>query len=100
MILGMLSFEFWRYYTNSSRKLPARMPSVAASAAEVRARELLPPRLANRARPETVHKSYTVVPRPMVVEESKYARPLGASGEDRFHKMKARQIAATKAGRK
>lgn len=47
-----------------------------------------------------IHKSYTVVPRPTIVEESKYARPLGASGEDRFRKMKARQIAATKGSRK
>lgn len=85
---------------NSNRKMPARVASVEATAAEVRARELLPPRLANRARPETVHKSYTVVPRPMAVQESKYARPLGASGEDRFRRMRARQIAAAKGGRK
>jgi len=74
--------------------------SAQATAAEARARELLPPRLANRARPETGHASYTVVPRATVVQESKFARPLGSSGEDRFKKMKARQMAASKASRR
>ncbi|KAK2752453.1 Transcription factor iws1 [Arachnomyces sp. PD_36] len=74
--------------------------SAQATAAEARARELLPPRLANRARAEASHTSYTIVPRSTTVQESKFARPLGASGEDRFRKMKARQIAATKASRK
>ncbi|RDW76640.1 transcription factor SPN1 [Aspergillus mulundensis] len=77
-------------------KITSRVKSVQDSAAEARARELLPPRLANRARAEISHTSYTVVPRPTMVQESKFARPLGASGEDRFRKMRARQIAATK----
>lgn len=82
--------------THHSRKLTSRAPSAQATAAEARARELLPPRLANRARADITHTSYTVVPRPTVVQESKFARPLGASGEDRFRKMRARQIAASK----
>ncbi|KAL5342343.1 hypothetical protein BJX70DRAFT_394933 [Aspergillus crustosus] len=77
-------------------KITSRAQSVHASAAEARARELLPPRLANRARAEISHTSYTVVPRPTMVQESKFARPLGASGEDRFRRMRARQIAAAK----
>ncbi|KAL4978371.1 transcription factor iws1 [Aspergillus desertorum] len=77
-------------------KITSRVKSVQDSAAEARARELLPPRLANRARAEISHTSYTVVPKPTMVQESKFARPLGASGEDRFRKMRARQIAATK----
>ncbi|KAL4875339.1 hypothetical protein BJY04DRAFT_224115 [Aspergillus karnatakaensis] len=77
-------------------KITSRTQSVHASAAEARARELLPPRLANRARAEISHTSYTVVPRPTMVQESKFARPLGASGEDRFRRMRARQIAAAK----
>ncbi|KAL2006024.1 hypothetical protein VTN00DRAFT_9678 [Thermoascus crustaceus] len=83
-------------------KLTNRAPvlNAQATAAEARARELLPPRLANRARPETGHVSYTVVPRSTVVQESKFARPLGASGEDRFRKMKARQMGASKASRR
>ncbi|KAL1988935.1 hypothetical protein VTN96DRAFT_6924 [Rasamsonia emersonii] len=74
--------------------------SAQATAAEARARELLPPRLANRARRETGHTTYTVVPRATTVQESKFARPLGASGEDRFRKMKARQMNASKASRR
>ncbi|KAL4915131.1 hypothetical protein BDW62DRAFT_219660 [Aspergillus aurantiobrunneus] len=81
-------------------KITSRVKSVQDSAAEARARELLPPRLANRARAEISHTSYTVVPRPTVVQESKFARPLGASGEDRFRRMRARQIAAAKGTRR
>jgi len=77
-----------------------RVTSAQATAAEARARELLPPRLANRARREVGHTTYTVVPRSTTVQESKFARPLGSSGEDRFRKMKARQIAASKASRR
>ncbi|GIJ83806.1 transcription factor iws1 [Aspergillus pseudoviridinutans] len=82
------------------RKLTARTTSAQASVAEARSRELLPPRLANRARAEITHTSYTIVPRPTVVQESKFARPLGASGEDRFRRMRARQIAASKGSRR
>nr|CAD27305.1 hypothetical protein [Aspergillus fumigatus]CAE47953.1 hypothetical protein, conserved [Aspergillus fumigatus] len=85
-----------KYY----RKLTTRTTSAQASVAEARSRELLPPRLANRARPEITHTSYTIVPRPTVVQESKFARPLGASGEDRFRRMRARQIAASKGSRR
>ncbi|KAJ5204432.1 uncharacterized protein N7498_005311 [Penicillium cinerascens] len=69
-------------------------------AAEARAREMLPPRLANRARVDRTQVSYTVVPRQTAVQESRFARPLGASGEDRFRKMQARQNAAQKASRR
>ncbi|EER24842.1 Transcription factor iws1 [Coccidioides posadasii str. Silveira] len=77
-----------------------RQVSAQATAAEARARELLPPRLASRARAQGGHTTYTVVPRSTMVQESKFARPLGASGEDRFRRMKARQIAATKASKR
>ncbi|OQD78547.1 hypothetical protein PENDEC_c001G01984 [Penicillium decumbens] len=69
-------------------------------AAEARAREMLPPRLANRARVDRTQVTYTVVPRQTAVQESRFARPLGASGEDRFRKMQARQNAAQKASRR
>ncbi|PGH11296.1 transcription factor iws1 [Polytolypa hystricis UAMH7299] len=82
-------------------KLARNQPvSAQATAAQARARELLPPRLANRARAEAGTTSYTIVPRSTMVQESKFARPLGASGEDRFRRMKARQIAASKASRR
>ncbi|KAJ5166873.1 uncharacterized protein N7482_005654 [Penicillium canariense] len=69
-------------------------------AAEARAREMLPPRLANRARVDRTNVTYTVVPRQTAVQESKFARPLGASGEDRFRKMQARNNAAQKGSRR
>lgn len=100
MIQRMRFFPILGGKANQRSQIQARLPSVEATAAEVRARELLPPRLANRARPDTVHRSYTVVPRPTMVKESKFARPLGASGEDRFRKMRARQQTAAKGGRK
>lgn len=61
---------------------------------------MLPPRLMNRARVDRTNVSYTVVPRQTAVRESQFARPLGASGEDRFRKMQARQAAARKASRR
>ncbi|KAF3483217.1 uncharacterized protein GIQ15_02541 [Arthroderma uncinatum] len=81
-------------------RLADRTVSAEASAAEARARELLPPRLANRARVESSHTTYTVVPRSNNIAESKFSRPLGASGEDRFRRMKARQIAASKGSKR
>ncbi|KAJ5301285.1 hypothetical protein PENANT_c023G07781 [Penicillium antarcticum] len=75
-------------------------PTAEMVAAEARAREMLPPRLANRARVDRTQVSYTVVPRQTAVRESQFARPLGASGEDRFRKMQARQVAAKKASRR
>lgn len=61
----------------------------------VRAREqaLAPPvKNPNRARLQTSNTSYSIVPmvtRPEI--NSPFARPLGASGEDAFRRMKARQ---------
>ncbi|KAJ5127123.1 hypothetical protein N7448_007902 [Penicillium atrosanguineum] len=69
-------------------------------AADARARETLPPRLANRARVDRTQVSYSIVPRQTAVAESRFSRPLGASGEDRFRKMQARQNAAQKASRR
>jgi transcription factor SPN1 len=54
----------------------------------------------NRARVDRTQVSYSVVPRQTTVVESRFARPLGASGEDRFRKMQARQNAAQKASRR
>ena len=83
------------------RKVVKRtVPTAEVVAAEARAREMLPPRLANRARVDRTQVSYTVVPRQTAVRESQFARPLGASGEDRFRKMQARQVAAKKASRR
>ena len=76
--------------------------SAAETAAQIRERALAPPvRNANRARVETSVKSYTIVPKSSGVGGGQFARPLGASGEDAFRKMKARQMAGTgKGGRR
>lgn len=81
---------------NLDRRLVNRANIAQQTAEEARARELLPPRLANRARREMGHTSYSIVPRSTVVQDNKFARPVGASGEDRFRRMKARQLNAGK----
>ncbi len=47
-----------------------------------------------RARAEVERKTYSIVPRSGQVAGGMFARPLGASGEDAFRRMKARQQAA------
>lgn len=77
----------------SSYRKSARPPppiTSAVKAAEQRNRELLPPRLANRARADLGPTSYSVVPKPVVVNESKFARPIGATGEERWRKMRGK----------
>ena len=82
------------FINSSSSKVVKRTQTPAEIvAAEARAREKLPPRLANRARVDRTNVTYTVVPRQIAVQESKFARPLGSSGEDRFRKMQARNAA-------
>lgn len=73
--------------------------SLSAGEAATRAREraLAPPKLSNRARVEVDRKTYTIVPRSGQVAGGMFARPLGASGEDAFRRMKARQ--AVQAGK-
>ena len=62
---------------------------------ERRARELAPPQKTNRARIDTAVKSYTIVPRSnVVIGAGQYARPQGASGDDAFRRIKARQLAS------
>ena len=66
------------------------------SAEERRARELAPPQKGNRARIDTVVKSYTIVPRSSQLPQGagQFARPQGASGDDAFRRIKARQMAS------
>lgn len=72
--------------------------SAAETASQARARVLAPPKPNNRARVEVDRKTYTIVPRSGQVAGGMFARPLGASGEDAFRKMKARQAAAAGKG--
>ncbi|KAJ5226246.1 hypothetical protein N7468_007471 [Penicillium chermesinum] len=60
-------------------------------AAEARARDMIPNARRNRAQVDRTQVSYSIVPRQTTVAQSQFARPLGASGEDRFRKMQARQ---------
>ncbi|KAL8762345.1 MAG: hypothetical protein Q9184_001652 [Pyrenodesmia sp. 2 TL-2023] len=67
---------------------------------EARERVLAPAQRGNRARVEAKEKTYTIAPRSGAVVGGVFARPLGASGEDAFRKMKSRQAAkAGKVGR-
>ena len=76
--------------------------SAAESAAQAREKALAPPvRNANRARVETTAKSYSIVPKSSGVNPANaYSRPMGASGEDAFRRMKARQLVAMGKGPK
>ena len=52
----------------------------------------MPNRNPNRARLEQEVKTYTIAPRSrVVVGGGQFARPVGASGEDAFRRMKMRQ---------
>jgi len=87
-----------RRNTPSSQRM-----TTAEAAAIVRESGNAPPvRTSMRARAPEGGKTYTIVPRSGQVAAGPFARPLGASGEDAFRKMKARQQAlagAKKAGR-
>ena len=84
--------------------LPVSSQAISATetAAQIRDRALAPPvRNANRARVQTDVKSYTIVPKSSQVGGGAYARPLGASGDDAFRRMKARQaMQAGKGGKR
>lgn len=74
--------------------------SATQTAQEAREKMLAPPNRGNRARVEAKEKTYTIAPRSGAVAGGVFARPLGASGEDAFRKMKARQAAAQGKGRR
>lgn len=81
-------------YDPLARPRAAVPASATQTAAEARARVLEKPQISNRARVEVDRKTYTIVPRSGQVTGGMFARPLGASGEDAFRRMKARQAAA------
>lgn len=65
-----------------------------------REKELALPSKSNRARLDDEVRTYTIAPRSQGVVAGTWARPLGASGEDAFRRMKARQAAAQGKGRR
>ena len=86
------------YDPTAPRQRQSQLPSAAETASQARERALAPPKLSNRARVEVDRKTYTIVPRSGQVVGGMFARPLGASGDDAFRRMKARQAAAAGKG--
>ena len=86
------------YDPTAPRQKQSQPLSAAETATQARERALAPPKPNNRARVEVDRKTYTIVPRSGQVAGGMFARPLGASGEDAFRRMKARQAAAAGKG--
>ncbi len=75
--------------------------SQAEVAAQAREQALAPPvKNPNRARMQSGATSYSIVPLVTRLEGGVFARPLGASGEDAFRRMKARQAMQSGKGSK
>ena len=51
-----------------------------------------PARNPNRAQMQSGVSSYKIVPKNVMTSQPLYARPVGASGDDKFRRMKARQM--------
>ena len=81
------------YDPTAPRRAANSQMSTAEAAAIAKARALAPPMRSNRARAEVETRTYTIVPRSSQVAGGAFARPLGASGEDAFRRMKMRQQA-------
>jgi len=60
----------------------------------------MPVKNPNRARVDNEVRTFTVAPRSSGVQAGVFARPLGASGEDAFRRMKARGLGAQGKGRR
>ncbi|KAG8526292.1 uncharacterized protein KY384_000285 [Bacidia gigantensis] len=85
------------YDPTSTRKAGGNSQiSTQEAAAIVKARGYMAPGVkSNRARAEIENKTYTVVPKSTQIAGGAFARPLGASGEDAFRRMKMRQQMAS-----
>lgn len=84
---------------NHSRKR-ADPPTREEQQRLAREKELALPSRSNRARLDDEVKTYTIAPRSQGVVAGTWARPLGASGEDAFRRMKAKQQAQQGRSRK
>ena len=70
-----------------------RIAKPPQSAAEQREAALaLPVRNPNRAQMQTGVSSYNIVPKNVVTAQGQFVKPMGASGDDKFRRMKARQM--------
>ena len=90
------------YDPTAPRRANASQISTAEAAASIRPQALAPHVKSNRARAEVEQKTYHIVPKSTQVAGGAFARPLGASGEDAFRRMKMRHqalVGAKKTGR-
>ncbi|KAI9853178.1 MAG: Transcription factor iws1 [Thelocarpon superellum] len=82
-------------------KLPVRSGASQRTPAQEREAALaLPVRNPNRAQMQTGVSSYKIVPKSVVSNSGAFARPMGASGDDKFRRMKARQMGKAVGGKK
>ena len=92
--------KYSQQQSSSSSAVPLRAPSSqhisqAERERQERARQLaMPVKNPNRARLDNEVRTFHVAPRSSGVQAGAFARPLGASGEDAFRRMKARGLAA------
>lgn len=75
------------------RKAPQQLSKEEKAKLERERQLAMPVKNPNRARLDNEMKTYTVAPRSNTAQAGVFARPLGASGEDAFRKMKARNAA-------
>lgn len=85
---------------NASMRGSDMLLSQEERAKVAREKELELPVKGNRARAVIETKTYSIVPKNNQVTGGNFARPLGASGEDAFRRMKARQAIAAGGGKK
>ena len=92
--------ESTEYDATAPRKANSSQISTQAAAAIVRDKMMATPIKSNRARAEVDRKTYNIVPKTSHVVGGAFARPLGATGEDAFRRMKMRQQAHMGAAKK
>ena len=91
-VLESVDFDPSKLVRRSGTNANGMPSSQTQTAAQLREKAMaIPLRNSNRARVESDVKSYSIVPKSSQVTGGAYARPFGASGEDAFRKMKARQ---------
>ena len=78
----------------------AQPSNTSQAQAAARQRALATPMLSNRARMEGAGlASYSVAPRNNTAVQNQYAKPLGASSDAQFRRLKARQMAKGRGGK-
>ena len=86
-------------YAQTGAKATQQMSQAERDRLERQRQLATPVKNPNRARMDNEVRTFHVVPRSSGVQAGAFARPLGASGEDAFRRMKARGLAARGARR-